>query len=201
LFPQKFGQSSATRCYALASQLFGSAAFLNPGDVYRADSDFYAYLQSSPHCAKRDKSDCWMGLLRLVVSLMKTNANETKGTGTPEQLLNSIAEGINTGNLGALLQLYEPDAAFAVQPGSLSHGAIGVREALAGFLAMKGKLDLKVTRVLEAGGLALVTGVWSFAGTGPDGKPVKLASKSADVLRRQPDGSWRFVIDNPWGTD
>jgi ketosteroid isomerase-like protein len=66
---------------------------------------------------------------------------------------------------------------------------------------MKGTLDLKVTRVLEAGGLALVIGVWSFTGTGPDGKPMKLAGKSGDVLRRQIDGSWRFVIDNPWGTD
>ena len=66
---------------------------------------------------------------------------------------------------------------------------------------MKGKLDLKVTRVLEASDLALVTTVWSFTGTGPGGEPVKLASKSADVLRRQADGSWRFVIDNPWGTE
>lgn len=54
---------------------------------------------------------------------------------------------------------------------SLAHGAKGVRESLAGFIAMKGTLDLKVTRVLEAGGLALVAGVWSFTGTGPDGKP------------------------------
>jgi uncharacterized glyoxalase superfamily metalloenzyme YdcJ len=23
---------------------------------------------------------------------------------------------------------------------------------------------------------------------------------NADVLRRQTDGTWRFVIDNPWGT-
>lgn len=66
---------------------------------------------------------------------------------------------------------------------------------------MKGRLDLEVTGVLEASDLALVTGVWSFNGTGPDGEPVKLAAKSADVLRRQGDGSWRFVIDNPWGTD
>jgi ketosteroid isomerase-like protein len=66
---------------------------------------------------------------------------------------------------------------------------------------MKGKLDLKVTRVLAASDLAFVAGVWSFAGTGEDGAPVKLAGKSADVLRRQADGSWRFVIDNPWGTD
>ena len=63
---------------------------------------------------------------------------------------------------------------------------------------MKGKLDLKVTRVLEAGGLALVIGVWTFTGTGPDGKPVKLEAKNADVLRRQTDGTWRFVIDNLW---
>ena len=121
--------------------------------------------------------------------------------GTPEQVLDSIVNGINTGNMEALMALYEPEAAFAVQPGSLAKGLPGVREALSGFIAMRGKLDLKVTHVLEAGGLALVTGVWSFAGTAPDGKPVNLSAKSADVLRQQEDGSWRFVIDNPWGTD
>jgi ketosteroid isomerase-like protein len=99
------------------------------------------------------------------------------------------------------MPLYESDAAFAAQPGNLIQGLAGVREGLAGFIAMKGKLDLKVTRVLVADDLALVIGVWSFTGSGPDGKPVRLASKSADVLRRQLDGSWRIVIDNPWGTD
>ena len=122
-------------------------------------------------------------------------------TGTPEQVLESIVEGINTGNFDMLMALYEPKAAFATQPGNLAHGIPGIREALGGFVAMKGKLDLEVTRVLEVGDLALVIGVWSFAGTGPDGEPVKLAAKNADVLRRQVDGSWRFVIDNPWGTD
>ena len=120
---------------------------------------------------------------------------------TPEQLLKSIVDGINTGNLDGLMSLYEPDAAFAAQPGSLAHGVEGVRQSLAAFLAMKGTLDLKVTRVLEAGGLAFVAGVWSFTGTAPDGTPVTLTGRNGDVLRRQADGSWRFVIDNPWGTD
>jgi ketosteroid isomerase-like protein len=124
-----------------------------------------------------------------------------EGRGTPEQVLASIVEGINTGNLDALMALYEDHAAFATQPGSLAHGLRGIRDGLAGFIDMKGTLDLNVTRVLEASGLALVVGVWSFAGTGPDGQPVRLTGHNADVLRRQSDGSWRFVIDNPWGTD
>jgi len=64
--------------------------------------------------------------------------------GAPEQVPASIVDGINTGNLDSLMPLYESKAAFATQPGSLSHGLPGVREALAGFISLKGKLDLKV---------------------------------------------------------
>jgi ketosteroid isomerase-like protein len=92
-------------------------------------------------------------------------------TATPEQVLESIVTGINSGNLESLMPLYESEAAFATQPGSLAHGAPGVREALTGFISMKGRLDLEVTRVLEVGDLSLVIGVWSFNGTGPDGEP------------------------------
>jgi hypothetical protein len=30
---------------------------------------------------------------------------------------------------------------------------------------------------------------------------VNLASIATDVLRQQSDGTWRVIIDNPWGTD
>ena len=122
-------------------------------------------------------------------------------TSTPEQVLEAIVSGINSGNLDSLMPLYESEAAFASEPGSLAHGPQGVSEALAGFISMNGTLDIEVTRVLEVDDLALVIGVWSLDGTGPDGEPVRLAARNADVLRRQADGTWRFVIDNPWGTD
>jgi len=122
-------------------------------------------------------------------------------TATPEQVLESIVTGINSGELDSLMPLYESAAAFVPHPGVLAHGAPGVSEALTGFISMNGELDLEVTRVLEVDDLALVVGVWSFDGTGPDGEPVHLEARNADVLRRQEDGTWRFVIDNPWGTD
>ena len=120
---------------------------------------------------------------------------------TPGQVLEAVVEGINTGDIELLMELYEPGAAFATGPGKLAPGLCGIREALGSFVAMNGRLDLAVKRVLEVGDLALVAGEWSFTGTGPGGEPVRLAARNADVLRRQPDGTWRFVIDNPWGTD
>jgi ketosteroid isomerase-like protein len=132
---------------------------------------------------------------------MALDAMVQPSTATPEQVLESIVAGINSGNLESLLPLYESGAAFASQPGILAHGAPGIGEALTGFISLNGELDLDVTRVLQVDDLALVIGVWSFNGTGPDGEPVRLAARNADVLRRQEDGTWRFVIDNPWGTD
>jgi ketosteroid isomerase-like protein len=120
---------------------------------------------------------------------------------TPGEVLNAVTEGINTGNLDSLMTLYEADACFASQPGQLAKNPESVRQSLRNFIDLKGKLDLKVKRALQASDLALVTSEWSFSGTGPEGNPVNMAAKSADVLRRQADGTWRFVIDNPWGTD
>jgi uncharacterized protein (TIGR02246 family) len=128
------------------------------------------------------------------------NFNINKAT-TPEEVLNSIVEGINTGNLESLMTLYETDACFATQPGQLAKNRESISQSLCGFIDLKGKLDLKIKRVLQASDLALVTTEWSFNGTGPDGNPVNISAKSADVLREQADGTWRFVIDNPWGTD
>jgi uncharacterized protein (TIGR02246 family) len=122
---------------------------------------------------------------------------------TPEEVLNSVTEGINAGDLDSLMTLYEADACFATQPGQLAKSLETIRQSLRGFTDINdGKFDLKVKRVLQASDLALVISEWSFTGTGPDGNPVNIAAqKSTEVLRQQADGTWRFVIDNPWGTE
>jgi uncharacterized protein (TIGR02246 family) len=118
---------------------------------------------------------------------------------TPEEVLRSVVEGINTRNIDSLMMLYEPEACFTLQLGQVVKGQESIRQGLQGF--MKGRLELKVKRVLQASDLALVISEWSFNETGPDGNPVNLASTAVDVLRQQSDGTWRFIIDNPWGTD
>lgn len=66
---------------------------------------------------------------------------------TPGEVLDSVVEGINTGDLVSLMMLYEDDACFASQPGQLAKSPESVRQSLRSFIDLKGKLDLNVKRV------------------------------------------------------
>ncbi len=116
------------------------------------------------------------------------------------EIVERLVRAINGGDLEAALACYEPTAAMLAQPGQLARGGTQLREALAGFIAMKPTLRTEAREVIEAGDLALYLSRWSLSGTDPAGQPVAMGGESTDVLRRQPDGGWRIALDNPWGT-
>jgi uncharacterized protein (TIGR02246 family) len=117
----------------------------------------------------------------------------------PEAVIEKFAELLAVGDLEGMLELYEPDAAFAPQPGESVTGRTEIRAALESFLAVNPRIEGTIEKVLQAGNTALVANRWHLSGTAPDGTPVEMAATSADVLRRRPDGSWGIVIDDPWG--
>ena len=80
-------------------------------------------------------------------------------------------------------------------------GTTAIREALGGLLGLKATFDwLETKSAIRSGDLALLHDSWTLSGTGPDGSPLNLGGTTADVVRRQSDGTWLFAIDNPWGT-
>ena len=117
----------------------------------------------------------------------------------PIDTVTQLVQAINRGDLAAAVSLYESNAVLVVRPGQLARGATEIRDALAGFVALKATLRSEVQRVLEADSVALYLGRWSLHGTDPAGKAVVLSGESTDVLRRQNDGRWLVVLDNPWG--
>jgi uncharacterized protein (TIGR02246 family) len=119
----------------------------------------------------------------------------------PENFLNSFADELNKGKLSHLLSLYETDACFVSQSEEIVKGQENIGQILQKFIDIKGKLETSVKNVFNTRDIALVISEWSFVGIGPDGEAVSLRGKATDVLRQQSDGTWRIVIDNPWGTD
>jgi uncharacterized protein (TIGR02246 family) len=120
-------------------------------------------------------------------------------TERPEQVIELFAASLNGGDVDAAIALYEPEAAFAPQPGERVTGLEAIRDALQQFAALKPQLRGEITGVLTAGNVALVHNRWQLEGMQPDGTPVEMRGHSTDVLRRDPaDGRWRILIDDPW---
>jgi len=118
---------------------------------------------------------------------------------SPEQIHREFEQAFNAGDLEALLDLYEPDAALIPQPGVVAVGLDQIGPALQGFLDLGGKISLDTKEVVTVGELAYLTNRWSLTGTNPDGTPLQMGAVTAEVARKQDNGSWLYVIDNAIG--
>ncbi|MBH0193730.1 MAG: hypothetical protein HP492_18560 [Nitrospira sp.] len=92
-------------------------------------------------------------------------------------------------------------AAFVMKPGLVVNGTSGIRQALEGFMALKPTLTIEAQQLVQSGDVAQYCARWSLKGIDPTGTAVILGGRSSSILRRQSDGRWLFLVDNPWGTD
>src|SRR5205085_4995491 len=106
----------------------------------------------------------------------------------PEHLHQLLADRFNRGDLEGVLALYEPGATLVPQPGQRATGVPALREALAGFLALRPRNTFVNTlNVVVADGCALTRSRWGLEGVNPqDGSPVTLAHEGVEIMRRQP---------------
>lgn len=119
----------------------------------------------------------------------------------PEEMNAAFAEAFNSGDIERLLALYEPGAVLVPRPGQVAEGAEAIRAALEELLALKGHMRSENQYALMRGDLALLRAKVHLVGTGPDGELLEIKNHTAEVVRRQPDGSWLYVLDHPYGAD
>ena len=117
---------------------------------------------------------------------------------TLEEHYDLFLRAFNAGDLEGLMSLYDDQAVLVPEPGTTVRGP-ALREAIAGFLALKGTMELKLRGTVEGPATAITYGAWSLNGTGPDGSPIAMSGESTEVVVKQADGTWRIVLDDPWG--
>lgn len=110
----------------------------------------------------------------------------------------AFAAAFNSGDLAAVEAMYEPGGVFVPEPGSPVTGR-NRTAATERFLALGLPIDVRPRHVYVAEDIALMIVDWTIDGPGPDGEPVHIEGTATDVARRGADGTWRYVIDNPFG--
>ncbi len=118
----------------------------------------------------------------------------------PEQVNDCLIEAINNADVEAALAMYEKDAAFVTEEGTVT-GTAAVRQVMEAFIALKPKISMVAKEAVQTGDIAVTGGTWSLTGTGPDGEVLEMSGKSVEVVRRQADGTWLFAIDLPNGAE
>ena len=105
----------------------------------------------------------------------------------PEDLTRLFVERANAGDAAGIAALYEEQAVMAYPPGSTTIGREAIRELWEKVLANRPRFEP------EAPLPTLVSGEIALTSTPPkDGSGAR-----AQVVRRQPDGSWLRLLDQP----
>ncbi len=115
----------------------------------------------------------------------------------PEDTDRLFGEHVNAGEVDAAAALYEDEAVLVVPGGEPVRGRAAIRAAIAQLVAADLRLAMKVTTVLRSGDVAVLYNDWTGSMAGPDGERVEIRGKAIEVVRRQADGSWLFVVDDP----
>ena len=118
----------------------------------------------------------------------------------PEDMATALVERFNSGKVGELLPLYEPEAVLVKPDGRPIVGHTEIGADLESYLSFGLPLEVSARHVFVNGDIALIILDWSIDGTGPDGQQVHFHGSASDVLRRGADGVWRYLIDNNQGT-
>jgi uncharacterized protein (TIGR02246 family) len=117
---------------------------------------------------------------------------------SPEALHAILEDAFNRGDLDAYTDAFEPDATLVVPPeGHVVRGHADIRAASAPIVSLRPRATIRVLHKLDDGNLALTQAAWHLRATDPGGADLELDGHGTIVSRRQADGTWRIVIDNP----
>ncbi|GLQ53440.1 YybH family protein [Devosia nitrariae] len=113
--------------------------------------------------------------------------------------IETMADALSRADVEGVLATYEEGAVVMGRPEEPVSGRTDLSAFFADLAAIAPQFRFLDEQVVEAGDIALHLAPWTMEGTAPDGTPLTDRGLSIAVLRRQSDGNWRMIIDQPYG--
>ncbi|WP_460480772.1 YybH family protein [Comamonas humi] len=116
---------------------------------------------------------------------------------SPDHMNSAFADAFNSRSITNLLQLYEPDAVLCGDGKGVDLiGLAAIEKALGQLLQVPGRMTSLNHFCVVHGDLALLRADWELAA---DDGAIVASGSSAELIRKQADGRWLYVIDHAVG--
>ena len=102
-------------------------------------------------------------------------------------------------DINGILASYEPDAIVMFEPQRPVSGKEVFRMVFSQFFGMNPQYTFGGHEIYVSDNIATHIAPWSMVGTLPDGAKIEQSGLSIAVLRKQADGNWLMIQDNPHG--
>jgi uncharacterized protein (TIGR02246 family) len=144
------------------------------------------------------------GFIMSVLMINAQTKNTMKTTFSSEQnavmeVILKMTDAFHKKDLTGGLASYEKDAVIVFEPQKPSSGLQAITEGFKGFFTINPKFEYSGHEVFLNGDLAMHFAPWTMTGKMRDGTVVKQSGLSVVVLRKQQNGKWLMVFDNPFG--
>jgi uncharacterized protein (TIGR02246 family) len=126
----------------------------------------------------------------------------SKTAAHPEECNRLLLAALESGDIETSVALYEPSAVLFKKSGQTMTGHDEIRKNNAFLIALKPKFTINFIKTTLNGDGTLATNRMkaSMSGTNAEGKTIEGEIYTLEVVRKQEDGSWRYVIDDPYGS-
>ena len=126
-----------------------------------------------------------------------TRPVQTTRVTDPHRLHDAFMAGVNAHDPDDLLALYDTDGLAVELDGSQARGADAMRAMITGLTTAIRHIEGTTRKIFVVGDVCLSSASWTADVVLPDGTTLTQSGVTAEVSVRQPDGSWRFLIDDP----
>lgn len=122
----------------------------------------------------------------------------------PRNLRNQLlkfTKAYNSGEIANLLALYEPNGILINTTGDQDQGMQAIRQTLEELLQLQGTMSSKNMYCIPFENMALLRAHFILHAVDVDGHPIQIEGHTSEVVRKQPDGRWLYLVDHPFGAD
>ncbi|WP_160113993.1 MULTISPECIES: YybH family protein [Aquimarina] len=132
----------------------------------------------------------------------KNDMEQTNFTVEQKNVLNAIKNmtaAFHNKDIEGVMSSYESEALIVFEPEQPVSDPSVIRQMFQGAFTLNPKFEYDGHEVFINGDTAIHFSPWEMKGRTPDGKEVVQTGLSVAVLRKQPNGDWLMVFDNPHG--